>query len=291
MQRILVIEDDDEIRAEIIDILELKGFVTESASNGRIGLEVAKKKHPELILCDVDMPELNGYGVLKKLQQDPDLEDIPFIFLTALSSMDNLRKGMNLGADDYLTKPLQIDQLLTAIATRLQKQAKSNNHKIGSITHSNTTSQQASARQISETSRLTPRQSRILQLVNQGKPIVEIADELAVSIDAAELLADIAVRLNHRLNLNQNTEIPPQLPVAQIATSIPDERLTPRQREILKLVANGMTTKEIAESLFISVKTVETHRGQLMERLNIHDLAGLIRYALRSGLINLDEGY
>jgi len=237
------------------------------------------------------MPELNGYGVLKKLQQDPDLEDIPFILLTALSSMDNLRKGMNLGADDYLTKPLQIDQLLTASATRLQKQAKSNNHKIGSITHSNTTSQQASARQISETSRLTPRQSRILQLVNQGKPIVEIADELAVSIDAAELLADIAVRLNHRLNLNQNTEIPPQLPVAQIATSIPDERLTPRQREILKLVANGMTTKEIAESLFISVKTVETHRGQLMERLNIHDLAGLIRYALRSGLINLDEGY
>ncbi|WP_271253307.1 response regulator transcription factor [Pseudanabaena sp. Chao 1811] len=291
MQRILVIEDDDEIRDEIIDILELKGFVAEGASNGRIGLEAAKKKHPELILCDVDMPELNGYGVLKKLQQDPDLEDIPFVFLTASSSMDNLRKGMNLGADDYLTKPLQIDQLLTAIATRLQKQEKSNNHKIGSITHSNTTSQQASARQISETSRLTPRQSRILQLVNQGKPIVEIADELAVSIDAAELLADIAVRLNHRLNLNQNTEIPPQLPVAQIATSIPDERLTPRQREILKLVANGMTTKEIAESLFISVKTVETHRGQLMERLNIHDLAGLIRYALRSGLINLDEGY
>lgn len=290
MQRILVIEDDDEIRDEIIDILELKGFVAEGASNGRIGLEAAKKKHPELILCDVDMPELNGYGVLKKLQQDPDLEDIPFVFLTASSSMDNLRKGMNLGADDYLTKPLQIDQLLTAIATRLQKQEKSNNHKIDSIAHSNTTSQQASARQISETSRLTPRQSRILQLVNQGKPIVEIADELAVSIDAAELLADIAVRLNHRLNLNQNTEISPQLPVAQIATSIPDERLTPRQREILKLVANGMTTKEIAESLFISVKTVETHRGQLMERLNIHDLAGLIRYALRSGLINLDEG-
>ncbi|BBC23735.1 response regulator transcription factor [Pseudanabaena sp. ABRG5-3] len=288
MQRILVIEDDDEIRDEIIDILELKGFVTEGASNGRIGLEAAKKKHPELILCDVDMPELNGYGVLKNLQQDPDLEDIPFIFLTALSSMDNLRKGMNLGADDYLTKPLQIDQLLTAIATRLLKQAKSNNHKIGSIPHSNTTPQQVSARQISETSRLTPRQSRILQLVNQGKPIVEIADELAVSIDAAELLADIAVRLNHRLNLNQHTEIAPQLLVPKIAISIPDDLLTPRQREILKLVANGMTTKEIAEFLFISVKTVETHRGQLMDRLNIHDLAGLIRYALRVGLINLD---
>lgn len=292
MKRILVIEDDDEIRDEIIDVLKLKGFMTEGASNGRIGLESVKKIHPDLILCDIDMPELNGYGVLKELQQDRDLADIPFIFLTALSSMDNLRKGMNLGADDYLTKPLQVDQLLAAIAVRLQKQAKQNNHKnhhkIDNIIHPNITAQQVSARQISEKPRLTPRQRRILQLVNQNKPIVEIADELAVSIDAAELLADIAVRLNHRLNLNKDLNTAQPL-VSETASSIPKDLLTPRQREILRLVANGMTTKEIAESLFISVKTVETHRGQLMDRLNIHDLAGLIRYALRSGLINLDD--
>ena len=246
------------------------------------------------LLCDVDMPELNGYQVLQALRQDPDLEDISFIFLTALSSMDNLRKGMNLGADDYLTKPLQIDALLAAIATRLQKQDQHTHHQNKKLVPQ----RQISERQISEKMRLTPRQHRVLQLVIQGKPIHELANNLAVSLDAAELLEDIATRLNRRLSLDAQLDIraDPQIdPLDLQQAQIPkdhakhDQKLTPRQREILRLVANGMTTKEIAESLFISVKTVETHRGQLMERLNIHDLAGLIRYALRSGLIDLDD--
>jgi len=256
------------------------------------------------LLCDVDMPELNGYQVLQALRQDPDLEDISFIFLTALSSMDNLRKGMNLGADDYLTKPLQIDALLAAIATRLQKQDQHTHHQNKKlvpqrqISERQISERQNSERQISEKMRLTPRQHRVLQLVIQGKPIHELANNLAVSLDAAELLEDIATRLNRRLSLDAQLDIraDPQIdPLDLQQAQIPkdhakhDQKLTPRQREILRLVANGMTTKEIAESLFISVKTVETHRGQLMERLNIHDLAGLIRYALRSGLIDLDD--
>lgn len=148
----------------------------------------------------------------------------------------------------------------------------------------------------SEKLRLTSRQHRILQLVNQGKPLNELAYELGTSRDAAELLEDIAVRLNHRLNLNyQPEEQPPDkqqpnpLQKRETHNSIDNELLTPRQCEILRLVANGLTTKEIAKSLFISVKTVETHRGQVMQRLNIHDLAGLIRYALRVGLISLED--
>lgn len=150
--------------------------------------------------------------------------------------------------------------------------------------------------QVSEKLRLTRRQHRILQLVDQGKPLNELAYELGTSRDAAELLEDIAIRLNHRLNLNyQPEEQPPDkqqpkpLQKRENHNSIDNELLTPRQCEILRLVANGLTTKEIAKSLFISVKTVETHRGQVMQRLNIHDLAGLIRYALRVGLISLDE--
>ncbi len=293
MQRILVIEDEDEIKDSIIDILKSKGFMTAGASNGRIGLQVAKKFRPDLILCDVDMPELSGYDFLKELRQFPDLGNIPFIFLTALSSAKDFRKGMNLGADDYLTKPFQVDELLAAIAARLRKQA---NLKV-EIIYPTISKNQISQRQSSEKLRLTKRQHTILQLVTQNKPITELANELDVSVDAAELLEDIAIRLNHRLNLNpQLDQTVPNQQDRQLQTtetdsaiSIHEERLTPRQREILRLVANGMTTKEIAESLFISVKTVETHRGQLMDRLNIHDLAGLIRYAIRVGLISLDE--
>lgn len=282
MQRILVIEDEDEIKQEIIDILKSKGFITASASNGCIGLKVARKFHPDLILCDVDMPELNGYDVLKELRQDIDFADIPFIFLTALSSTKDFRTGMNLGADDYLTKPFKVDDLFAAISARLRKQA---NFRV-EISHPAISESQIIQRQISEQLRLTPRQHKILKLVTQNKLITELANELAVSIDAAELLEDIAVRLNHRLNLNKPQN---QNKNKEATSSIDDDRLTPRQREILSLVANGMTTKAIAESLFISVKTVETHRGQLMDRLDIHDLAGLVRYALRIGLINLDN--
>jgi len=293
MQRILVIEDEDEIKDSIIDILKSKGFMTAGASNGLIGLQVAKKFRPDLILCDVDMPELSGYDFLKELRQFPDLGNIPFIFLTALSSAKDFRKGMNLGADDYLTKPFQVSELLAAIAARLRKQA---NLKV-EIIYPTISESQISQRQISEKLRLTKRQHQILQLVTQNKPITELANALDVSVDAAELLEDIAIRLNHRLNLNpQIDEIGTNQKTRQLQTTktesniaIHEERLTPRQREILGLVANGMTTKEIAESLFISVKTVETHRGQLMDRLNIHDLAGLIRYAIRVGLISLDE--
>ncbi|WP_236579461.1 response regulator transcription factor [Pseudanabaena sp. lw0831] len=147
----------------------------------------------------------------------------------------------------------------------------------------------------SEKLRLTSRQRRILQVVNQSKPLNDLAYELGTSRDAAKLLEDIAVRLNHRLNLNhqqekqQDQQQPKQPQTKEAHNSIDNELLTPRQCEVLRLVANGLTTKEIAKSLFISVKTVETHRGQVMQRLNIHDLAGLIRYALRVGLISLDD--
>ncbi len=162
-----------------------------------------------------------------------------------------------------------------------------------------TSEQQASERKIFERLRLTSRQHRILQIVNQGKPLKELAYELGTSRDAAEVLEDIAVKLNHRLNISPQPERQQDqassiyLPKKSYPTAahpcIDNELLTPRQCEILRLVANGLTTKEIAKSLFISVKTVETHRGQLMQRLNIHDLAGLIRHALRVGLISLDD--
>ncbi len=123
MTKILVIEDEQPVRANILDLLEAEEFNVLVAENGAIGLQLAIAHLPDLIICDVMMPELDGYGVVQALRQNPSTATIPFIFLTAKADRSDLREGMSLGADDYLTKPFRPKELLQAIATRLEKQA------------------------------------------------------------------------------------------------------------------------------------------------------------------------
>jgi signal transduction histidine kinase len=121
MVRILVIEDEEILRSNIACILEAEGFEVDQAENGRIGVQLAQAKPPDLIICDVMMPELDGHSVLSQLRQDPDTALTSFIFLTAKTTPADVRQGMNLGADDYLSKPFLRVDLLEAIATRLSK--------------------------------------------------------------------------------------------------------------------------------------------------------------------------
>ena len=123
MKKILVIEDEPEMRRNILALLRFKAYEPLAADNGRLGVEMARRENPDLILCDVMMPGLDGYGVLQALQTDASLARIPFIFLTAKGEKDDLRSGMNLGADDYLTKPVANDDLVRAIETRLHRSA------------------------------------------------------------------------------------------------------------------------------------------------------------------------
>ncbi|ALF55758.1 chemotaxis protein CheY [Nostoc piscinale CENA21] len=120
---ILVIEDDSVTRNLFLESLQAEGYDTISAENGRIGIQLAQENLPDLVICDISMPDIDGYGVLNGLRQDPLTAIIPFIFLTGSDTKDALRKGMELGADDYLTKPLTVEQLLKAIQIRLEKQA------------------------------------------------------------------------------------------------------------------------------------------------------------------------
>jgi anti-anti-sigma factor len=122
MTTILAIEDQTKIRENIQEILELEGFDVLTAENGRIGVQLAQEHHPDLIICDVMMPELDGYDVLITLRQDPSTLKIPFIFLSAKATTADFRKGMSLGADDYLTKPFTPSELRSAISIRLEKQ-------------------------------------------------------------------------------------------------------------------------------------------------------------------------
>lgn len=122
-KKILVIEDEENVLENILELLDAEGFEVFSAENGESGFELAKVKVPDLILCDVMMPRLDGYGVLAALRKEAALASIPFIFLTAKASKSDLRQGMELGADDYITKPFTRAELLGAITTRLKKQA------------------------------------------------------------------------------------------------------------------------------------------------------------------------
>lgn len=167
MKKILVIEDEPEMRRNLTTVLRLEKFHPLAAENGRVGVELAKKEKPDLILCDVMMPELDGYGVIAALHADPGTVTIPFIFLTAKGEKPDVRAGMNLGADDYLTKPVAKTDLLAAIRSRL-----------------NRATQQAvpefkpnfeSARPLEKVLGLTPRVAESLLWLAQGKTNAEIA--------------------------------------------------------------------------------------------------------------------
>jgi CRP-like cAMP-binding protein/CheY-like chemotaxis protein len=121
--KILLIEDNAEVRENTTEILELAGYYVVAAANGKVGVELAQKESADLIICDIMMPELDGYGVLHILNKNSETAGIPFIFLTAKTEKTDIRKGMNLGADDYLTKPFDDTDLLNAIEARLRKSA------------------------------------------------------------------------------------------------------------------------------------------------------------------------
>jgi two-component system sensor histidine kinase/response regulator len=121
MPRVLVIEDDAGVRELIASALEQSGFEIMQAEDGLAGVEIARTSIPDLIICDIIMPKLDGYGALKALRNDPTTATIPFIFLTGHSERAIVREGMNLGADDFLTKPFTVPELQSAIQSRLQK--------------------------------------------------------------------------------------------------------------------------------------------------------------------------
>lgn len=124
---VLVIEDETETREIFLRCLAYENFEPIGAKDGETGIALAIQQQPDVIVCDIMMPQVDGYGVLTEVRKHRRLQAVPFIFLTAKVAMEDLRRGMALGADDYLTKPCTVDQFLKAISTRLQR-----NHEIKS---------------------------------------------------------------------------------------------------------------------------------------------------------------
>ncbi|TVQ49821.1 MAG: response regulator [Saprospirales bacterium] len=126
MIKILVIEDNHDVRENLQEILELSGYEVAGAKDGKEGIQMAESWQPDLIVCDIMLPVIDGFGVLQILSKKAELKHIPFIFLTAKTELSDIRKGMNLGADDYITKPFKKDELLAVIELRLTKARESN---------------------------------------------------------------------------------------------------------------------------------------------------------------------
>ena len=172
MKKILVIEDEPEMRRNLLTILRLEKFEPVGAENGKAGIALAKSTKPDLILCDVMMPEIDGFGVLKALRADAATASIPFIFLTAKGEKVDIRSGMNLGADDYLTKPVDKTDLLSAITSRFTRQQQ----QVRTDFRPNFDSFEPLC-----VLGLTPRVAEVLLWVAQGKTNSDIASILGVS--------------------------------------------------------------------------------------------------------------
>ena len=168
MKKILIIEDEPEMRRNLTTILRLEKFQPLAAENGRAGVDLAKKELPDLILCDVMMPELDGYGVITALRADPVTVAIPFIFLTARGEKLDVRIGMNYGADDYLTKPVGHEELLAAIAARLERKRTFDAHARDQLNNVQLAPDFSSTAPLEKLG-LTPREAEVLLWVAQGK--------------------------------------------------------------------------------------------------------------------------
>jgi len=174
MKKILIIEDQPQMRRNLATILEMEGFQVSLAEHGNAGIAQARECKPDLIICDVMMPELDGYGVLRILRSEKVTATIPFIFLTAKGEKIDQRTGMNLGADDYLTKPVARTDLLASVKVRLEKR-NAHEAELESAKSSAGFNPNFESPKPLESLGLTPREAEVLLWVAQGKSNGDIA--------------------------------------------------------------------------------------------------------------------
>ena len=187
-KRILIIEDQAPMRRNIALMLQMEDYEVSTAENGRAGLDAARRERPDLILCDVMMPELDGYAVVQSLRDDPELAHVPFVFLTAKSDQADMRIGMNFGADDYLTKPVVREDLLAAVSVRLSR-ADAIQEKIQAASSAGGGGFQpdfSSHEPLQREFYLTPREAEVLLWVAQGKSNADVATILGMSEKTAK---------------------------------------------------------------------------------------------------------
>lgn len=362
MSKILIIEDDHALCETTADYLQQSGYEAYTAFSGADGIQKAFTELPDLILCDISMPDIDGYDVYKTLQESKNTSTIPFIFSTAKASKQEIRLGMLLGADDYLTKPYNFDDLLITIKTRLQKQAKYqnineerfyslienspnsificqegkfifNNHRGSELT--GYTKDELVGKNVEDiilemdkesvleklqlcckgvdnirincrfihkeyrvievdlycnATKFKGKQSILITAIKKsdssGKQIkgqkVSEVEELEKAVEfIAENKEHITKDLIEKLKKIFGN-IPQQKKPAET-----DIKLTKREKEVLQYVCKGLSNQEIAEKLFISYRTVERHRTNIINKTNSKNIIEVIIYTIKNNLIDI----
>lgn len=215
MCKVLIVEDDMNIRNNISELLMLNGFDPIMASDGKDALLMLETETPDLIISDVLMPRLTGFQLKEKLQEDDAWQNIPFVFLSAKTEVSDIRNGMNLGADDYITKPFLHTDLIKTIKVRLQKQ-----------------------------------QNRGLL----SKPMPQLPEELLKEKGELQKLVD---------------------------------SLSGAERRVLNLLSQNFSSVEIGKRIFLSTKTVQNHRANMVRKLNLSGQNSLLNLSIRCNVLGI----
>jgi len=249
--KILVIEDEESVRENILEILEYEGFEAVGAEDGRVGLQRAQEQRPDLIVCDIAMPQMDGYSVLAEIRQIPETAATPFIFLTARADRPFMRHGMELGADDYLTKPFSSAELIAAISARLERQ-------------------NATAQDLEKKLEDTKRQ--LVQMVSHELRTPLISIEMALDLISRQLsqlsppqiqeLLDYIGRGSNRLHhLVEQMVLITQLETGTLTADYIQERGLILHTSELLIASTSMARRFAPRSLDVSVRVDERDQG------------------------------
>lgn len=364
--KILLVEDDNSLAITISNLLRVKGYLVTHASDGAVGIQKAFEILPDLILCDISMNEINGYDVFNVLKESPVTSMIPFVFLTAKSELKDIRFGMQLGADDYIVKPFEYDELLTSLETRLRKAdafRKANEEKFialsmispyGIYIYQGETFIETNPSLLDMLgysrnellkmgfSDIIAEQDRTVALARINRCLRGLDKEIHLRFNAihkdkslvsSELYGIEGIRVKGKtsllgiltpskpelveseefdnLNLSEIEEFEKAVDMIAgdrnyISTELINRLISvfrnnelhrektddvisfsERELEVLGQVCKGLSTKEIADKLFISSRTVEKHRANLMTKVEARNIIEVIIYAVKHKLIDL----
>jgi len=326
MKTILVVEDDKTLRENIAVFLNEENYNVLMAEDGLDGIQKTIKSLPDLILCDINMPNMNGYDFFKTIQQISYTSSIPFIFLTARAEKEDIRIGMHLGVDDYITKPFDFDELLKVIKIRLEKYEKI--HHVIDVKFMALVDNPVVGVYIYQNEKIIYYNDTLANIFGFTHDEFaklgydEAFDELiteAYDTNVLENLKKAVNDVNRNINLQfraihkTKEEVPVEMygsvvnykGVSSIIGTMMDiskhahvhslkqgksvnpDMFTKREIEVLELICKGMTTNQVSDKLFISNRTVDTHRANLLAKSACKNTAELIIYASKNKLVQL----
>jgi PAS domain S-box-containing protein len=322
-KKILIIEDDSTLRENTADFLNEKGYQVTTAVDGITGVQSVIQQIPDMILCDISMPGMNGLELFNTIQQIKTTSSIPFIFITAKVEREDIRAGMQLGADDYITKPFDLNELLQTIRVRFEKQERNqrsydekffaliDNPLLGVFIYSenkfeyvNTAFAKLFGLTVEDFDKIrfdelvvNENSEIVLEKIRRG--IKGIQEYVQVKFEAYHKEMQKKMYVEVYANLINFKGIPALVGNAVDITAKEDktilfnpadntDHLSRREIEILKQVCQGLSTAEIAAANNIGPRTVDTHRYNLLSKTSCKNSAELILYALRKKIFVID---